>query len=162
MALVADHGREEEQLQLGQLFADAPPLPQGEDEHFASEVLVQRSVGIQESVGVKGLWMGPVSRVVIDGPLVDEDDRVLWDAVAHDGRVRGGGMGNGERHEARVSHHLVDESHDIRQLQLVLDGGEPASIHHFVHLLLETCLHLRIPALTDETSCCNSCCHSVK
>lgn len=138
VALVGHQGHEEEQLQLGQLLANAPPLPQGEDEHAAGQVLVQRSVVVQETLGVKGLWMGPQGRVVVDGPLVDEDDRVLWYVVAHDGGVRGGGVGDGERHEAGEAHHLVDEGHDVGQLQLVLDGGQPAAAHHPVHLLLET------------------------
>lgn len=152
MALVGEHGGEEEQLQLGQLFADAPPLAHREDDHTAGQVLVQRSVLVYETIRVKVLWVGPYLWVVVDGPLVDEDDRVLWDGVAHDRGVDGGGVGDGERHKACVAHHLVDEGHDVRQLQLVLDGGEPAAVHHLVHLLLQTHLHLRKPALTGETS----------
>ena len=137
---------------LGQLLADAPPLAQGEDEHVGGQVLVQRSVLVQETLRVKALRVGPDGGVVVDGPLVDEDDCVLWYTVAHDGGVGGGGVGDGEWYKAGVTQHLVDEGHDVRQLQLVLDGGQPAATHHLVHLLLETHLHLWIPTFTGETS----------
>lgn len=144
VALVDDDGCEEEEMQLGQLLTNAPPFAQREDEHTAGQVLVQCSVLVQETQRVKGLRVGPHCRVVVDGPLVDEDDCVLWYGVAHDGGVSGSGVGDGERQKAREAHHLIDEGHDIRQLQLVLDGREPAAVHHLVHLLLETHLHLWI------------------
>lgn len=150
-ALVGEQGREEEELQLGQVLADAPPLAQGEDEHVAGQVLVERSVGVEEALRIERLRLAPRGRVVVDGPLVDEDHRVFRDGVAHDGGVHGGGVGDGERHEACEAHHLVDEGHDVGQLLLVLDGRQPGSVHHSVHLLLETRLHLWVP--TGEISC---------
>ena len=137
-----------EQMHLGQLLADAAPLAQREDEHAAGQVLVQGAVLVQEALGVEGLRVGPQGRVVVGGPLVDEDDRVLWYGVAHDGGVRDAGVWDGEGHEAGEAHHLVHEGHDVGQLQLVLDGGEAGAVHHLVHLLLETQLHLRIPVET--------------
>lgn len=151
VALVGDEGREEEQLHLRQLFANAASLTHGEEEHFAGQILVQSSALVQETLGFKGLWMGPYGWVVIVGPLADEDDCVFWYGVAHDGGVRGGGVGDGERHKACEAHHLVDEGHDVRQLDLVLDGRESAAVYHLIHLLLETCLHLRIPTFTGDT-----------
>ncbi|KAF3842459.1 hypothetical protein F7725_024410, partial [Dissostichus mawsoni] len=142
VALVGDQRREEEELHLGQLLSDAPPLPQREDEHAAGQVLVQDPI-LQEALGFKGLRVGPQLRVVVDGPLVDEDHGVLWYGVAHDGGVRGGGVGDGERHEAGEAHHLVDEGHDVGQLGLVLEEGQPAAVHHLVHFLPQTHLHLR-------------------
>lgn len=84
VALVGDQGREEEQLQLGQLLTNAAPLSQGKDEHAAGQVLVQLSVLVQKTIRVKGLWMGPQGWVMVHGPLVDEDNCILWDGVAHD------------------------------------------------------------------------------
>lgn len=94
--------------------------------------------------------MGPNAWVMVDGPLVDEDDCILWYGVAHDGGVRGGAVGDGEGDEACEAHRLIDEGHDVRQLLLVLERGEAAPVHHFVHLLLETLLNLWIPAFTGE------------
>lgn len=94
--------------------------------------------------------MGPHAGVVVDGPLVDEDDCVLGDGVAHDGGVRYCAVGDGERDEAGEAHHFIDEGHDVRQLGLVFNGGEALATHHSVHLLLETLLHLRIPVFVGE------------
>lgn len=94
--------------------------------------------------------MHPDSRVVVDGPLVDEDHCVLWYGVAHDGGVPGGAVGDGEGHEAGEAHHLVDEGHDVWQLGLVLDGGQAATVHYLVHFLLETYLHFREPAFIES------------
>lgn len=150
VTLVGDEGCEEGQLHLRQALADAATLAQGEEEHTAGPVFVQRSGVVQETLGVEGLRVGPHGWVVVGGPLVDEDHRVLWYAVAHYGGVRGSGVGDGERGEAREAHHLVDEGSDVRQPRLVLDGGQSTAVHHFVHLLLETRLHLRVPALACE------------
>lgn len=150
VALVRYESCEQEQLHLGQLLADAPPLAQGEEEHVAGQVFIQHSALVQEALWVKDIWLGPIAWVMVDGPLVDEDDCVLWYGVAHDGCVCGGGVGDGERDETCEAHHLVDEGHDIRQLLLVLDSRDTAPVHHFVHLLLETHLYLWIPAIIGE------------
>lgn len=55
-------------------------------------------------------------------------------------------MGDGERDEACEAENLIDEGHDVRQLWLVVEGRELAAVHDFVHLLLKTCLQLRVPA----------------
>lgn len=157
VALVGDEAREEEQLQLRQLFANAASLTQGKEEHFAGQIFVQSSALVQKTLGVKGLRVGPYSWVVIVGPLTDKDDCVFWYGVALDGGVCGGGVGDGERHEACEAHHFVDEGHNIRQLYLVLNGRESPAVHHLIHLLLETCLHLGVPTFTGETHVFSQC-----
>lgn len=145
VALMSDERREEEQLQLGQLLSDAAPFAQREDEHAAGQVLVQSPVRREEPQRVESVGVVPHFGVVVHGPLVDEDHGVLGDREAADGGVRGGGVRDGEGHEAGEAHDLVDESHDVRQVLLILDGREAITVHDFVHLLLETLLHLREP-----------------
>lgn len=148
---MGENRREEEELHLGQVLTNAPPLSQREDEHVAGEVLVQRPIWVEEALWFERLRLLPQGRVMVYGPLVDENHCVFRDGVAHDGGVHGGGVGDGKWHKACEAHHLIDESHDVGQLLLVLNGREPGSVNHSVHLLLETCLHLRIP--TDDISC---------
>ena len=146
VALVGQQRGEEEQLHLGQVLSDAAPLPQGEDHHVGHQVLVQGPVRAQEARRLEGARLGPDFRVVVYGPLVDEHHPVLGHGVAHDDGVRRGAVRDGQRHEAGVAHDLVDEGHDVGQPGLVLDGGQGLAVHHLVHLLLETPLHLRKPA----------------
>lgn len=83
VALVAEKGREEKELQLGQVLTHASPLSLREDEHGASHVFVQGALLVQESLGVKDVRMMPNGWVVVGGPLVYEDDCVLGYGVAH-------------------------------------------------------------------------------
>lgn len=65
-ALVEEDGGEEEELELGELVADAAPLAGREDHHTAGPVTVQALLLVQESRGVEALGLRPLAAVVVD------------------------------------------------------------------------------------------------
>lgn len=54
-------------------------------------------------------------------------------------------MGNGERNEAGVAHHFINEGHHVGQPALVLNTGQLCARYNLVDLLSQTLLLLWVP-----------------
>lgn len=143
---VCHHCCEQEELHLGQILSNAAAFANGEDKDIARQILVQASILVQEALWLKHLRLRPLLRVMVAGPLVDKDDCVLWDMVAIYGRVRCCAVGDGERDKTGEAHYLIDEGHNIRQPGLILNGGQPSTMDHLAHLIMQALLYLWIAA----------------
>ena len=104
----------QEDFHFSDLIPDAPPLAHGEDHDAPGQVFVEAAVFIQEPRWVENVGVLPLLEVVVDGPLVDEHDGVLGDVETLECDVRGGGVGDGDGHEAGVTHGLIDEGLGFR------------------------------------------------
>lgn len=140
------HCCEQEELHLGQILANAAAFAQGEDKDAARQVLVQTPIFVQEALWVKNLRSRPLPRIMVAGILVDKDDCVLGDVVAIYGGVHCCAVGDGEGDETCESHYLIDKGHHIRQLGLILNGGQPSTVDHMIHFILQALLDFWIPA----------------
>lgn len=141
------YGGKEKQLHLGQLLPDAPPLSHWENHHAASEIFVDEAVLIQKSRWVKVLWVGPLCWVVIHWPLINKYHGVLGNEVAHYEGVGGGGVRDGNGHEAAEPHGLVQESHDVGQAGLIFSTRQAVSANNPIHFFLHFGLHFGVPAI---------------